>query len=106
MQAVDRAHRIGQQKPVTVHRILVQGTVEDRIMDLQERKRRLVEAALNEKASQGLGRLNQQDLMFLFNGGGERVTAARPNVYASSPPSSPLGFEPGRVYPLDSSSPM
>lgn len=107
MQAVDRAHRIGQQKPVTVHRILVKGTVEDRIMELQERKRNLVEAALNEQASQGLGRLNQQDLMYLFNGGGERATAARPNVYGSSPaPSPPPRFESGRVYPVDSPSPM
>lgn len=81
MQAVDRAHRIGQQKPVQVHRILVEKTVEDRIIDLQEKKRKLVEAALDEKASQGLGRLGRQELIYLFNGGGgggERETAARP----------------------------
>ncbi len=78
MQAVDRAHRIGQQKPVKVHRILVQNTVEDRIIDLQNRKRKLVEAALDEKASQGLGRLGRQELIYLFNGGGERETAPRP----------------------------
>ncbi|KAF4637235.1 hypothetical protein G7Y89_g851 [Cudoniella acicularis] len=39
MQAIDRAHRIGQQRPVEVHRILVEGTVEDRIIELQEKKR-------------------------------------------------------------------
>ena len=44
MQAVDRAHRIGQQKPVKVHRILVESTVEDRIIVLQNRTRKLVEA--------------------------------------------------------------
>jgi hypothetical protein len=78
MQAVDRAHRIGQQKPVKVHRILVENTVEDRIIDLQNRKRKLVEAALDEKASQGLGRLGRQELIYLFNGGAERETAPRP----------------------------
>jgi len=77
MQAIDRAHRIGQQKPVKVHRILVEKTVEDRIIDLQNRKRRLVEAALDEKASQGLGRLGRQELIYLFNGGAERETAPR-----------------------------
>jgi SNF2 family DNA or RNA helicase len=71
MQAVDRAHRIGQQKLVKVHRILVENTVEDRIIDLQNRKRKFVEAALDEKASQGLGRLGRQELMYLFNGGAE-----------------------------------
>jgi hypothetical protein len=82
MQAVDRAHRIGQQKPVKVHRILVEKTVEDRIIDLQNRKRKLVEAALDEKASQGLGRLGRQELIYLFNGGAERETAPRPAYVA------------------------
>src|ERR1700735_4806892 len=79
MQAVDRAHRIGQQKPVKVHRILVENTVEDRIIDLQNSKRKLVETALDEKASKGLGRLGRQELMYLFNGGaklGDPVAAA------------------------------
>lgn len=40
MQAVDRAHRIGQQNVVQVHRIIVAGTVEDRILELQEQKRK------------------------------------------------------------------
>ena len=78
MQAVDRAHRIGQQKPVQVHRILIAGTVEDRIIELQNKKRKLVEAALDEKASQGLGRLGRQELIYLFNGGAERETAPHP----------------------------
>lgn len=67
-QAVDRAHRIGQQKPVQVHRLLVKETVEDRIVALQEEKRRFVDAALDEGESQQLGRLSQRDLQYLFNG--------------------------------------
>ena len=66
MQAVDRAHRIGQQNPVQVHRILVKGTVEDRILQLQDQKRSLVEAALDEGESRNLGRLSTKELAFLF----------------------------------------
>ena len=65
-QAVDRAHRIGQMKPVQVHRILVPDTVEDRILALQEKKRELIESALDEGASQRIGRLGTKDLAFLF----------------------------------------
>ncbi len=66
-QAIDRAHRIGQQKPVDVHRILVPNTVEDRILALQEKKRELIEGALDEKASQSIGRLGTRELGFLFD---------------------------------------
>ncbi|KAL9104529.1 MAG: hypothetical protein Q9163_000560 [Psora crenata] len=65
-QAIDRAHRIGQMKPVRVHRILVPDTVEDRILALQEQKRQLIESALDEGASQRIGRLGTSDLAFLF----------------------------------------
>ncbi|KUI73471.1 hypothetical protein VM1G_08954 [Cytospora mali] len=68
MQAVDRAHRIGQQKPVQVHRLLVRETVEDRITELQEEKRKFVDAALDEGESKNLGRLSTRDLQYLFNG--------------------------------------
>ncbi|KAI9817232.1 MAG: hypothetical protein M1827_001345 [Pycnora praestabilis] len=65
-QAIDRAHRIGQLRPVQVHRILVQETVEDRIIKLQEQKRELIEGALDEKASQSIGRLGERELAYLF----------------------------------------
>ena len=65
-QAIDRAHRIGQQRPVKVHRILVPNTVEDRILALQEKKRTLIENALDENASKSIGRLGVKDLAFLF----------------------------------------
>ncbi|PGH04694.1 hypothetical protein GX51_03361 [Blastomyces parvus] len=65
-QAIDRAHRIGQSRPVMVHRIFVGGTVEDRILELQDRKRALVEGALDEKASKSIGRLNTRELAYLF----------------------------------------
>ncbi|KAI9788516.1 MAG: hypothetical protein M1816_006856 [Peltula sp. TS41687] len=68
-QAIDRTHRIGQQRPVTVYRILVKGTVEDRIIELQEKKKGLIDGALDEKASQKIGRLGTQELAFLFGVG-------------------------------------
>ncbi|TGO31691.1 hypothetical protein BHYA_0432g00020 [Botrytis hyacinthi] len=66
MQAVDRAYRIGQLKTVQVHRILVQETVEDRIMELQRQKKTLVESALDEGAMKSVGRLHEKQLAFLF----------------------------------------
>jgi SNF2 family DNA or RNA helicase len=45
-QATDRAHRIGQERPVTVYRLIAEGTVEERILDLHERKRALADQML------------------------------------------------------------
>ncbi|MGW0881523.1 SNF2-related protein [Streptomyces sp. NPDC002671] len=45
-QATDRAYRIGQTKPVQVHRLIAEGTLEDRIAEMLERKRGLAEAVL------------------------------------------------------------
>ncbi|WP_234331013.1 DEAD/DEAH box helicase [Streptomyces sp. NRRL F-4474] len=45
-QATDRAYRIGQTQPVQVHRIIAEGTVEDRIAEMLEAKRALAEAVL------------------------------------------------------------
>ncbi len=47
-QAADRAHRIGQDKPVMVYRMVSRDTVEERILELQEKKRGLADAALSE----------------------------------------------------------
>jgi SNF2-related domain/Helicase conserved C-terminal domain len=48
-QATDRAHRIGQTKPVFVHKLVCRGTIEDRILELQKHKAALVEALLSEE---------------------------------------------------------
>ncbi|KAB8079502.1 SNF2 family N-terminal domain-containing protein [Aspergillus leporis] len=65
-QAIDRAHRIGQMREVHIHRILVEGTVEDRILELQDKKRELIEGALDEKASKNISRLGTRELAYLF----------------------------------------
>jgi SNF2 family DNA or RNA helicase len=63
-QAADRAHRIGQDKPVFIYRLVAQGTVEERILLLQEKKRALFEAAL--EGGQGGAGLTREDLLGLF----------------------------------------
>ncbi|MEV0590340.1 DEAD/DEAH box helicase [Nonomuraea cavernae] len=45
-QATDRAHRIGQNRPVQVHRLITEGTIEDRIADMLAAKRSLAESVL------------------------------------------------------------
>jgi len=63
-QAADRAHRIGQDKPVFVYRLVARDTVEERILKLQERKRSLAEAALGE--ADRAAALTRDDLLALL----------------------------------------
>ena len=61
-QAADRAHRIGQERPVIVHRLVARDTVDERILALQERKRALADAVVAE----GGGSLTRDDLLELL----------------------------------------
>jgi SNF2 family DNA or RNA helicase len=65
-QAIDRAHRMGQLREVKVHRILIPETVEDRIIELQDKKRQLIDGALDEKAAKNVARLSARELGYLF----------------------------------------
>ncbi|ERF69085.1 hypothetical protein EPUS_01041 [Endocarpon pusillum Z07020] len=65
-QAIDRAYRIGQMRSVQVHRLLVPDTVEDRILALQEKKKELIETALDENAARNVSRLGVRELGYLF----------------------------------------
>ena len=47
-QATDRAHRIGQTRPVTVYRLLTRGTVEERVRRMQDKKRALIDATAGD----------------------------------------------------------
>ena len=64
-QAKDRAHRIGQERPVMVYRMVAKDTVEERILALQDKKRALVEVALGEASAAGA--LTRQDLLDLLS---------------------------------------
>ena len=64
-QATDRAHRIGQDRPVTVYKLASPGTVEEKILALQKRKRGLLDAALDdaEPTMDGLGESELRELL-------------------------------------------
>ncbi|WP_405943385.1 DEAD/DEAH box helicase [Streptomyces sp. NBC_00932] len=66
-QATDRAYRIGQTQPVQVHRLIAEGTIEDRIADMLDRKRELADAVLGagEAALTGLTDAELADLVEL-----------------------------------------
>jgi SNF2 family DNA or RNA helicase len=64
---VDRCHRIGQTKEVDVRRLCVKNSIDERIRELQETKRRLADGALGEGEGGRLGRLSIGDLIRLFN---------------------------------------
>jgi len=65
MQAIDRTHRIGQTKPVFAYRLVARDTVEERILELQARKRALADAIMNAGEG-GLRGLHREDLELLL----------------------------------------
>ncbi len=65
-QASDRAHRIGQTAKVTVTRLLMRHTVEEKMMALKERKLKLYKALLDDAANAGGAALSKEDFDFLL----------------------------------------
>ena len=63
-QASDRAHRIGQKRPVTVYRLITQNTIEEKIIKLHESKRDLADSLL--KGTDSSSKLSAQDLLDLI----------------------------------------
>ena len=68
-QATDRAHRIGQKNSVEVIKFISNGTVEEKILELQNSKRELIDKVLvNDLGTDNLfNRLNEDEIMQLFN---------------------------------------
>ncbi|MDO5617588.1 DEAD/DEAH box helicase [Kocuria sp.] len=64
-QAVDRAHRIGQDRKVMVYRLVASGTIEEKVMELKERKARLFDSVMDDDGTFSSA-LTQQDVMELF----------------------------------------
>ncbi|EGG06508.1 uncharacterized protein MELLADRAFT_36161 [Melampsora larici-populina 98AG31] len=65
LQAMDRIHRLGQHRPVVVTRLIIENSIESRIVELQKKKEAMTGAALGDD-DQALGRLTPEDLSFLF----------------------------------------
>jgi SNF2 family DNA or RNA helicase len=65
-QATDRAHRIGQTKVVTVYRLIARDTVEEKILQLSDKKRELVANVLSTE-DVGLKGMTKQDVESLFS---------------------------------------
>lgn len=64
-QATDRTHRIGQENPVFVYKLITAGTVEEAILGMQERKRELVNGILSTDSSKTIS-LTEADLAQFF----------------------------------------
>ncbi|CAJ2654829.1 unnamed protein product [Trifolium pratense] len=64
-QAQDRIHRIGQYKPIRIVRFVIENTIEERILKLQEKKELVFEGTIGG-SNEALGKLTVADLKFLF----------------------------------------
>jgi DNA repair protein RAD16 len=62
---MDRIHRLGQRRPVQAIKLVIEDSIESRIIQLQEKKSAMVDATLSTDDS-AMGRLTPQDLGFLF----------------------------------------
>ena len=65
-QASDRAHRIGQTRPVTIYRLVMRGTIEEAILDLHHSKRDLADSLL--EGTDRTGKLSAEELLSLIRG--------------------------------------
>lgn len=78
-QGMDRAHRVGQKRDVYMYKVCIDDTVEQRILNMQEKKRELGKAALEgSKLKKGGNSLTKQELWYLFNGGEQPVSQPTP----------------------------
>ena len=64
-EAMDRIHRLGQHRPVKAVKIVIEDSIESRIIQLQEKKMAMVDATLSAD-DQAMGRLTPTDVGILF----------------------------------------
>ncbi len=66
-QATDRAHRIGQTRPVVVYKVVSENTVEEKILELQAKKKELFDSVVSSKGSVGGSGLSIDDIRSIFD---------------------------------------
>jgi DNA repair protein RAD16 len=65
-QAQDRVHRLGQHRPMRCVKFAIAGTIEERVIKLQEKKQLVFEATVG-RDGEALARLTEDDMRFLFS---------------------------------------
>ena len=66
-QAIDRAHRIGQENKVTVYRPIIKDSVEEKVLVLQNAKRELFKELLDDDSEYFSGKLSMDDFQMLLS---------------------------------------
>ncbi|TCD63046.1 hypothetical protein EIP91_006059 [Steccherinum ochraceum] len=82
-QAIDRCNRIGQTKPVHVYQMIAENTVESKVMDIQEKKKKLIQEAFsgmkNKETQRQRKEARLQDLVALFGARRAATQSQAPN---------------------------
>ena len=66
-QAIDRAHRIGQTKKVFTYRLITKDTVEEKVVELQNKKRDMVKGVMSTDEGEFVKKLDKTDIEYLFS---------------------------------------
>lgn len=83
LQAMDRAHRLGQKRVVNVYRLLLQDTLEDRIMGLQRWKTKVAGTVITQQNSEAI---NHENLLDLFESDGPDYKGIKGNKSTNGAP--------------------